>query len=161
MKIEIQITPHAIEPGGGPTTDFEGGAGAVAQFAGVVRDEENGEQIAALEYEAFSPMAENEMRRILASLTERFPCLAARVIHRVGIIPSGETAILVVILARHRGEAFGMLAEFMNRLKQDVPIWKRRALPLQTPSGGEPASVSRVVGKHHFEFIHSLVVECY
>ena len=101
MKIEIQITPQAIEPGSGRTKDFAGMAGAIAEFAGVVRDEENGERIAAIEYEAFSPMAENEMRRILTSLAERFPCLGAHVIHRVGIIPSGETAILMVILARH------------------------------------------------------------
>ncbi len=143
MKIEIQITPQAIEPRAGRMPEFAGTAGAIAEFAGVVRDEENGERIAALEYEAFSPMAEHEMRRILASLTERFPCLAARVIHRVGIIPSGETAILVVILARHRSEAFGLLAEFMNRLKQDVPIWKRRTLPLRKPRSVRPANGSR------------------
>jgi len=143
MKIEVQITPQAIEPGDGGTTDFAGTAGAIAKFAGVVRDEEDGERIAALEYEAFSPMAANEMRRILTSLAKRFPCLAAHVIHRVGIIPSGETAILVVILARHRVEAFGLLAEFMNRLKQDVPIWKRRALPLRKPAFTKPASTSR------------------
>ena len=143
MQIEIQITSQTIEPGTGRLTEFAGAAGAMAEFAGVVRDEENGERIAALEYEAYSPMAENEMRRILASLTERFPCLAARVIHRVGIIPSGETAILVVILARHRSEAFGLLAEFMNRLKQDVPIWKRRAVPLRKPARAQPADASR------------------
>ena len=102
MKIEIKITAQAIEPGTGRTTDFAGAAGAMVEFAGVVRDEEDGERIAALEYEAFSPMAEQEMRRILTSLAEQFPCLAAHVIHRVGIIPSGETAILVVIQSRHR-----------------------------------------------------------
>jgi molybdopterin synthase catalytic subunit len=50
------------------------------------------------------------------------------VIHRVGIVPVGEAAIYVGIAARHRAEAFGLLDEFMNRLKQDVPIWKLRAL---------------------------------
>src|SRR5271155_2483841 len=130
MKIEIQITKHAIESAHGLTAEFAGVAGAVAEFSGVVRDQENGEAIAGIEYEAFSPMAENEMRRILESLAKTFPCLAARVIHRVGIIPAGETAILVVILARHRDAAFAILAEFMNRMKKDVPIWKRRAVPL-------------------------------
>ena len=60
----------------------------------------------------------------------RHPCLAAKVIHRLGVVPVGETAIYVGVAAKHRGEAFALLAEFMDRLKQDVPIWKRRALPV-------------------------------
>jgi molybdopterin molybdotransferase len=51
------------------------------------------------------------------------------VIHRVGIIPAGEAAIYAGIASRHRAEAIAMLGEFMNQLKQGVPIWKRRALP--------------------------------
>ena len=55
-------------------------------------------------------------------------------IHRVGIIPVGETAIYVGVASPHRAEAIALLAEFMDRLKQDVPIWKRRALP-PNPAG--------------------------
>ena len=68
----------------------------------------------------------------------KYPCLAAKVIHRIGIIPVGETAIYVGIASPHRAEAIALLDEFMDRLKQDVPIWKRRALPLnpwQTTQG--------------------------
>ncbi|HTX21721.1 MAG TPA: molybdenum cofactor biosynthesis protein MoaE [Candidatus Aquilonibacter sp.] len=125
MNIEIQITNDPVQSRG-LSENYPGGA--IAEFSGVVRDLENGEKISALEYEAYSPMAENEMRRILESLAEQFPCLAARVIHRVGVIPVGDTAIYVCIAAKHRGEAFAMLAEFMNQLKQDVPIWKRRGI---------------------------------
>jgi molybdopterin molybdotransferase len=148
MKIEIQITPHHIEPAHGFALEFTGVAGAVADFSGVVRGEENGEAIAALEYEAFSPMAENEMRRILVSLAESYPCLAARVIHRVGIIPAGDIAIQVVILARHREAAFATLSGFMNRLKQDVPIWKRRALPLRPPGTQRAGEYATAVRPH-------------
>ena len=104
------------------------GAGAWLEFRGVVRSEENGAVIAALEYEAYSPMAEMEMRRIIAELAGGQPSLFARVIHRVGIVPVGEAAIYIGIAGRHRAEAFALLAGFMDRLKQDVPIWKRRAL---------------------------------
>ncbi len=127
MEIEIQLTREPIIA---PklAEEFSGSAGALAEFSGNVRASENGAAIAALEYEAYSPMAENEIRRILESLAEKFPCLAVSVIHRLGIIPVGETAIYLGMAAKHRGEAFGLLTEFMNRLKQDVPIWKRRAL---------------------------------
>jgi molybdopterin synthase catalytic subunit len=43
----------------------------------------------------------------------------------VGRVPAGEASILVRVAAKHRAEAFGMLAEFMDRLKRDVPIWKK------------------------------------
>ena len=125
MQTEIQLTtariPEQIAPAEVPH-------GAWVEFRGVVRGEENGQAIAALEYEAYSPMAETEMRRILAELGGGHPCVFIRVIHRVGIVPVGEAAIYIGIAARHRGAAFALLTEFMNRLKQDVPIWKRRAL---------------------------------
>jgi molybdopterin synthase catalytic subunit len=128
MKIEIQITSQPIGAQKKLSEEFSGSAGAFAEFSGIVRASENGQKIAALEYEAYSPMAENEMRRILETLAEKFPCLAARVRHRTGIIPAGETAIYICVTAQHRAEAFALLAGFMDRLKQDVPIWKRRSL---------------------------------
>ena len=135
MEIEIQITSRPITASDRLPEKFSGSSGAVAEFSGIVRDLENGGKISALEYEAYSPMAENEMRRILASLAEKHPCLAAKVVHRIGIIPVGETAIYLGLASKHRGEAFTVLTEFMNRLKQDVPIWKVRSLP--ATNGGD------------------------
>lgn len=125
MKIEIYLTPQRIVAENSATA---AGIGAAAEFSGLVRGEENGRDIAALEYEAYSPMAERVMREIITELGQRHPCLFVRVTHRVGIVPVGEAAIHMIVAARHRAEAFAMLTEFMNRLKQDVPIWKRRAL---------------------------------
>lgn len=125
MKIEIQLTPERIVRDE-PPPQME--MGALAEFAGIVRGEENGFQIAALEYEAYSPMAERVMRGIIEDIGQRHPCLSVHATHRLGVIPVGDTAIHLAVVSRHRAEAFAMLAEFMNRLKQDVPIWKRRAL---------------------------------
>lgn len=126
MRIETQVTNAPIPAQLPPPAAT--GVGAWVEFRGVVRGEENGQPIAALEYEAYAPMAEREMRRILEAIACRQPCLFGRVIHRVGVIPVGEMAIYVGVAGRHRAEAFALLAEFMDRLKQDVPIWKRRAL---------------------------------
>lgn len=125
MQIDIQITPQRIIVESSPTL---AGVGAVAEFSGLVRGEDDGRTIAALEYEAYSPMAESVMREIITDLGRRHPCLSVRVTHRVGIVPVGEAAIQMRVTARHRAEAFAMLTGFMDRLKQDVPIWKRRAL---------------------------------
>jgi len=134
MKIAIQLTSKPIDISR-LREEFRGRAGAVVEFDGVVRDAENGQTISALEYEAYSPMAENQMRHILETLGEKFPCLAAHVVHRIGVIPVGETAIYVGIVAKHRGEAFAMLSAFMDRLKQDVPIWKVRAISVKSEVG--------------------------
>lgn len=133
MEIEIQLVREPVAERISPPAAI-GIHGAWLEFYGVVRAEESGQAISALEYEAYSPMAENEMRRILESLAVKHPCLATKVIHRVGVIPVGDAAIYVGIASPHRGEAIALLAEFMDRLKRDVPIWKRRGIPLTRPA---------------------------
>lgn len=123
MKIHIEITREVLVSRG--ATHDEHGVGAVVEFAGIVRGEESGAVIAALEYEAYNKMACSEMERIARDLAGQFPCESFMVIHRIGRVPVGEASILVRVAAKHRGEAFGMLTEFMNRLKCDVPIWKK------------------------------------
>jgi molybdopterin molybdotransferase len=135
MDIEIQLTSEPIAERISAPASL-GAHGAWLEFRGVVRGEENDAMISALEYEAYPGMAESEIRRALESLAARFPCLAAKIIHRTGIIPVGDTAIYVGIAAAHRGEAIALLAGFMDRLKQDVPIWKRKAIE----AAGAPAA---------------------
>ena len=133
MEIEIQLTTEPIAEKISPPR--LAAHGAWLEFRGVVRGEENGHAIYALEYEAYPEMAEREIRRLLQEIATRHPCLAAKAIHRVGIIPVGETAIYVGVASPHRATAIALLAESMDRLKQDVPIWKRRALA-ELASGG-------------------------
>ena len=57
----------------------------------------------------------------------------------MGVVPVGEAAIHVIVAARHRAAAFALLTGFMDRLKQDVPIWKRRAID----SAGNPIEPAR------------------
>lgn len=127
MVIEIQLTNGPIAGKLSPPAQIEY-TGAWLEFRGVVRDLEDGKNISALEYEAYPEMAEREIRRLLETISEKNPCLAAKVIHRVGMIPVGETAIYVGVASPHRAEAIALLVEFMDRLKQDVPIWKCRAI---------------------------------
>lgn len=126
IRIELTAAPFVAAPPVPPA--LAGTAGAIAEFRGIVRAEENGRRIGAIEYEAYSPMAERTMRRICEELAAGGDCQFIRVIHRLGIVPVGEAAIHIVVASRHRAAAFALLTGFMDRLKQDVPIWKRRAL---------------------------------
>jgi molybdopterin synthase catalytic subunit len=124
MRLEIALTVAPIERCRPlPLATWEG-VGALAHFTGLVRGEEQGRPILALEYEAYASMAERVMAEILRELESGCPCRWVRVTHRLGWVPVGEAAIEVVVASAHRGEAFTMLSKFMDRLKQDVPIWK-------------------------------------
>lgn len=139
MHVNVTITGQPIDLRRELPAELAARAGAVVEFAGLVRGEEGGLPIAALEYEAYSPMAENLMRRIVGELAATQPCLYVRVTHRVGLVPVGEVAIQVVVAAAHRAEAFAMATGFMDRLKADVPIWKCRALTAAELQTARPA----------------------
>jgi len=131
MLIEIKLTNDPLEGKPCPASASENQTGAWVEFRGLVRGTENGAPIAALEYEAYKPMAEETIRQILTDIAGLHPCQQTHITHRLGVVPVGEAAIVVQVAASHRGEAFALLSMFMDRLKQDVPIWKIRAIPLE------------------------------
>jgi molybdopterin synthase catalytic subunit len=105
------------------------GTGARVEFFGTVRETESGGGIRGLRYEIYESMAEKRLVRILSELEGPYPCAGVAVVHRSGEVLVGEAAVYVGVTARHRAEAFGMLAALMDRLKQEVPIWKAEVLP--------------------------------
>jgi molybdopterin synthase catalytic subunit len=94
-----------------------------------VRATESGEAIRGLRYEIYESMAEKQLSRILSELSVLYPCDAVALVHRMGEVLVGEAAVYVGVVARHRAEAFGMVSALMDRLKQEVPIWKAEVLP--------------------------------
>ncbi|MDQ6808278.1 MAG: molybdenum cofactor biosynthesis protein MoaE [Verrucomicrobiota bacterium] len=108
--------------------------GALVDFFGVVRGDESGVEITGLHYEAYRPMAEREIERISRVLLAEFPCREIHVAHRIGFVPVGAASIAVRIASAHRGEAIKFLEHFMNRLKEDVPIWKRTSPSVELKS---------------------------
>jgi len=99
--------------------------GAVVCFAGVVRGQEEGHAVGGLEYEAFARMAERQLRRLFDELEKRWPVESARVVHRLGVVKVGETALWVEVIAPHRAEAFAACQWLIGELKRLVPIWKK------------------------------------
>lgn len=137
MEIEIQLTDQPIAPHQ-PPPGKPGAVGAWTQFFGMVRGDEGGQPIRALAYEAYPEMVGRQVRRLLEELAGAHPCSSARVIHRVGLVPVGEVAMYVGIASIHRAEGLALLATFLDRLKQDVPIWKRPVVDGQAFAPGTP-----------------------
>lgn len=122
METRIEFTESPIEiprpkPLGAET-------GAAVEFQGLVREMENGRALAGLYYEAHLPMARHQLLRILEELRPACPCQSVHFIHRLGFVPVGEPSLFLRVLAAHRQEAFALATALIDRLKQDVPIWK-------------------------------------
>lgn len=100
-------------------------AGGVVTFVGKVRDHSRGHLIDHLEYEAYAPMALKVMRRIAAAVEAEVDGASVAVHHRLGRLEIGEAAVVIAAAAPHRAEAFAACRAVIERLKQDVPIWKR------------------------------------
>jgi molybdopterin synthase catalytic subunit len=123
------------------------GAGGIAVFLGTVRDANDGRAVTRLEYEAYASMACREMDRIRAGVEAEIPGVRVAAIHRVGSLAVGEVSVVCAASAPHRGEAFRACRLMIDRLKEQVPIWKRE----HGPSG--PYWVgwedARCVSDHH------------
>ena len=100
-------------------------AGGVVTFIGKVRDHSRGHAIDHLEYEAYAPMALKVMRSIAAAVEAEVVDASVAVHHRLGRLAIGEAAVVIAAAAPHRAEAFAACRAVIERLKQDVPIWKR------------------------------------
>ncbi len=125
MNIEIEFVEEPIVRPQAWRTPSGRETGSLVDFFGIVRETEAGTAISSLQYEAYRSMAEKVMREKIALLEKKHPCQAVRIVHRLGTIPAGESAIYVGVRSRHRQEGFLFLQEFMDEFKKDVPIWKK------------------------------------
>lgn len=102
--------------------------GALVTFAGTTRNHNDGAAVQGLAYEAYPEMAQKVMGAIFEEALKRFPITRARVVHRLGDVPVGEASVVVVVAAPHRAPAFDACRFLMDRLKNEVPIFKRERL---------------------------------
>ena len=102
-------------------------AGAIATFTGRVRarDAPDDDRTTHLAFEKYEGVAAERMDAIGAELTERDGVFDVRMHHRTGVIEAGEDIVFVVVLAGHRREAFRTVEDGIDRLKDEVPIFKK------------------------------------
>jgi molybdopterin synthase catalytic subunit len=101
--------------------------GAVVLFSGTVRDHADGRAgVESLTYEAYREVAEQKMMGVVAEARRRYTTLGrVAVVHRVGELTLGESAVVVVVSAPHRPEAFDAARFCIDAIKSSVPIWKK------------------------------------
>jgi MoaE-MoaD fusion protein len=101
------------------------GRGAVVVFLGTVRDHHAGRRVEKLTYSAYRSMAVEGLRRIVADLEAASPGLRVAIVHRLGEVPVGEASVVIAIGSPHRAAAYEASRTALERLKTEIPIWKR------------------------------------
>jgi molybdopterin synthase catalytic subunit len=107
-------------------------AGAVVSFSGVVRNHDGGKAVDRLSYSAH-PTAHQMMADVVAALVAEHSAGSSGAqpvriwaAHRIGMLEIGDPALVCAVSAAHRGQAFAVCSELVDRIKDQVPIWKEQ-----------------------------------
>ncbi len=112
---------HAFTKNGGSLA----AEGSVANFSGYVLRANDGRQVFTLEFEHYPGMTEQSIKTIIDESADRWPLLAASVVHRVGRLSPGDQIVWVGVASTHREAAFNACEFIMDYLKTDAVFWKR------------------------------------
>jgi molybdopterin synthase catalytic subunit len=127
------LTNDPLDPAALVAATLRPSDGAYVLFDGVVRDHHEGHAVESILYEAYAPMAEKEIGRIVGDVSAQFPDVAIAIRHRLGELRVGDSSIVIVCASPHRAEAFAACRLMIDRVKETVPIWKKE----RGPSGEE------------------------
>ena len=100
-------------------------AGGTTVFVGAVRDHDGGRDVVRLEYTAH-PTARARLAEVAAEVAAEFDVVAVAAVHRIGALEIGDLAVVSAVSAAHRDTAFEASRALIDRLKQQVPIWKHQ-----------------------------------
>lgn len=103
-------------------------AGGTCVFLGTVRDHSDAGEVTGLTYEAWEELAHRRLGELAQELFSRWPLRKVALLHRTGELAVGEVSVVVACSAAHRAEAFEACRHGIERLKEDVPIWKKEHL---------------------------------
>lgn len=98
--------------------------GALVNFVGTVRNHSRGKAVSQITYEAYEPMATQQLDAIAVECEQHFPGARIVVVHRQGVLQVGDVAIVIAVASPHRDAAFDACRAMLERIKIDVPIWK-------------------------------------
>ncbi|MCU0777746.1 MAG: molybdenum cofactor biosynthesis protein MoaE [Akkermansiaceae bacterium] len=125
MNIDFSLTDRSIDPDSLCAPLRDPAAGAVVTFDGRVRNHNDGHRVCGLEYQAYPALALAVGRKILEDEVERHGALGAVAVHRTGPLAVGDSAVWVGVASGHRAAAFAAAQAIMERLKYELPVWKK------------------------------------
>lgn len=124
----VRLTDRSLDPGEALTFAADPGAGGTVLFSGTVRDHSTEGGVGGLSYEVWEDRAIVSLEAIGEELFARWPIRRAALLHRFGDLAVGDVSVLVCCSAAHRAEAFEAARHAIERIKGEVPIWKKEHL---------------------------------
>lgn len=108
--------------------DWPADCGAEAVFVGRTRCETHPQYgpLQRLEYEVYPPMARKVLSRMATDAATRWPCRVIHIVHAQGVVKPEQASVVIQVATGHRGDAFAACRYLIDRLKHELPIWKRQ-----------------------------------
>jgi molybdopterin synthase catalytic subunit len=100
-------------------------AGATVLFLGTVRNHNEGYGVSEIYYEAYIKMAQESVAKIEAEALKKWNLKKFAAVHRIGNLKIGEVSVAIAVSSEHRAEAFEAGRYAIDRIKTEVPIWKK------------------------------------
>ena len=141
------VTAEAIDPRAVEALVAGPDAGAICTFTGTVRDNARGQDVTALDYEAYVPAAEKMLSHIGLEIVDRWPGVRTAITHRTGLLQPGEASVVIACASAHRAEAFAAAAYAIDRIKEIVPIWKKELYDDGSSWIGSEAEYQQEIGR--------------
>lgn len=123
--IDILLTDQVLSKSQCETLIEDPMAGGHVVFIGTVRNHTSDKTVLYLDFEAYRPMAEKEMRKIAERALEKFDIMHIVIHHRTGKLEIGDIPVIIAVSSAHRKEAFQACEFCIDTLKETVPIWKK------------------------------------
>ena len=115
-------------------------AGAIVLFVGTTREITGEQRTLSLKYAAYESMAIQELAALKKTAEEKWPLTGCAIVHRVGEVAVAETSIALAVSSPHRKDAFAAAQWLMDRIKAQVPIWKKEQFTDGTTEWVHPES---------------------
>lgn len=122
IDVGVHAGPVEVAP-----LPWPGDCGAEGVFLGRTREETHPEHgpLRELRYEMYEPMVRTLLREMAQAAAARFGCRAVRLYHAIGTVAPGQASVVIQVATPHRGESFAACRYLIDRLKHELPIWKR------------------------------------
>ncbi len=140
----VALVTRPIDPASFIATIASVEHGAISLFLGTVRDTNEGRAVTAVDYSAYTSMAESELEQIVAEAEDRFGVTALIVEHRTGLLSLGEVSVAVAAAHPHRAPALDCTRYVIEEFKRRVPIWKMEHYVDGTREWVDPAAATGV-----------------
>jgi molybdopterin synthase catalytic subunit len=124
----ISISEHPIDVEKLLANVREDSAGATVLFLGTVRNHNDDYAVSGIYYEAYIRMAEEAVAKIEEETVKKWNLKKFAAVHRIGNLKIGEVSVAIAVSSEHRAEAFEAGRYAIDRIKTEVPIWKKEMM---------------------------------